>query len=152
MPRNTTKKIETVEITKGENGFGFTVSDQKPLYPFCYLSYIVPGSPADRAGLRPGDFIFAVNSQNVSKATPDEVVRLVGLSKLLKLQIYHSYKPRYHRFCAYCQKWGHTMLCCHKIKDCKLCYGKHNPLKCRGLVQLEIGCSEQNNLADVESV
>ena len=132
MPRNTTKKIETVEITKGENGFGFTVSDQKPLYPFCYLSYIVPGSPADRAGLRPGDFIFAVNSQNVSKATPHEVVRLAGLSKSLKLQIYHSWNERYryHRFCYYCQKWGHTMLYCHKLKDCVLCYGKHNPLKC----------------------
>ena len=43
----------------------------------------------------------------------------------------HVYTTRCDRFCNYCMNWGHTMLYCHKIKDCKLC-GKsgHNPLRC----------------------
>ncbi|XP_053632636.1 regulator of G-protein signaling loco isoform X3 [Cherax quadricarinatus] len=79
--------VRTVEITKGKNGFGFTISGQAP----CILSCIVPGSPAERAGLRPGDYLIAVNSQNVSKAPHDDVARLIGLSKLLKLQIAENY-------------------------------------------------------------
>ncbi|CAL4174528.1 unnamed protein product [Meganyctiphanes norvegica] len=79
--------VRTVEITKGKSGFGFTISGQAP----CILSCIVTGSPAERAGLRPGDFLIAVNSQNVSKAPHDDVARLIGLSKLLKLQIAENY-------------------------------------------------------------
>ncbi|KAK7074447.1 hypothetical protein SK128_002065 [Halocaridina rubra] len=79
--------VRTVEISKGKNGFGFTISGQAP----CILSCIVPGSPAERAGLRPGDYLIAVNGQNVSKAPHDDVARLIGLSKLLKLQIAENY-------------------------------------------------------------
>lgn len=79
--------VRTVEINKGKNGFGFTISGQAP----CILSCIVTGSPAERAGLRPGDFLIAVNSQNVSKAPHDDVARLIGISKLLKLQIAENY-------------------------------------------------------------
>lgn len=55
------------------------------------LSYIVPGSSAERSGLRVGDYMIAVNGQNVSKCTHVEVVRLIGTSKLLKLQIAENY-------------------------------------------------------------
>ena len=43
----------------------------------------------------------------------------------------HYYTTRCARVCSYCQKDGHTMLFCRKIKDCKLC-GKsgHNPFRC----------------------
>ncbi|XP_047738389.1 uncharacterized protein LOC108682652 [Hyalella azteca] len=79
--------VRTVEITKGKNGFGFTISGQAP----CMLSYIVPGSSAERSGLRLGDYLIAVNGQNVSKSTHDDVVRIIGMSKLLKLQIAENY-------------------------------------------------------------
>ncbi len=45
-------------------------------------------SPADRAGLKTGDFLISVNALNVSTSSHDEVVSLIGSSTgLLTLQI-----------------------------------------------------------------
>ena len=43
----------------------------------------------------------------------------------------HAQTDRCGRFCDHCQKNGHIMLYCRKLKDCVLC-GKsgHNPLRC----------------------
>lgn len=80
--------VRTVELSRGKKGFGFTISGQAP----CILSCIVAGSPAERVGLRPGDFLVAVNGRNVSRAAHDDVVRLVGSSvQLLQLQIAENY-------------------------------------------------------------
>lgn len=80
--------IRTVELSRGRKGFGFTISGQAP----CILSCIVAHSPAERAGLRPGDFLVAVNGHNVSRAPHDDVVRLIGNSTgALKLQIAENY-------------------------------------------------------------
>ncbi|XP_044745843.1 regulator of G-protein signaling loco isoform X2 [Coccinella septempunctata] len=66
--------IRTVEVARGPNGFGFTISGQQP----CILSCIVKDSPADQAGLRAGDFLISVNDVSVSKTTHDAVVNLIG--------------------------------------------------------------------------
>ncbi|KAK8770005.1 hypothetical protein V5799_013527 [Amblyomma americanum] len=80
--------VRTVELSRGKKGFGFTISGQAP----CILSCIVAGSPAERVGLRPGDFLVAVNGHNVSRAPHDDVVRRIGSSSgLLKLQIAENY-------------------------------------------------------------
>lgn len=68
--------IRTVEVVRGPNGFGFTISGQQP----CILSCIVSGSPAEQAGLRAGDFLISVNGMSVSKSTHDSVVNLIGHS------------------------------------------------------------------------
>ena len=68
--------IRTVEVTRGPNGFGFTISGQQP----CILSCIVANSPAEQAGLRAGDFLISVNGISVSKITHDAVVNLIGNS------------------------------------------------------------------------
>lgn len=68
--------IRTVEVVRGPNGFGFTISGQQP----CILSCIVANSPADQAGLRAGDFLISVNGMSVSKSTHDSVVNLIGSS------------------------------------------------------------------------
>lgn len=68
--------IRTVEVERGPNGFGFTISGQQP----CILSCIVANSPADQAGLRAGDFLISVNGLSVSKITHDAVVKLIGNS------------------------------------------------------------------------
>lgn len=92
QPRRRKKRpsygVRTVEISRGKNGFGFTISGQAP----CILSCIVNGSPAEKAGLRPGDFLIAVNGANVSKALHDDVVRLMAATPgVLKLQIAENY-------------------------------------------------------------
>lgn len=80
--------VRSVELVRGSKGFGFTISGQQP----CILSCIVPGSPAENAGLRAGDYLVAVNAQNVSKIPHDDVVRLIGHSQgVLRLQIAENY-------------------------------------------------------------
>ena len=46
--------VKTVELARGRSGYGFTISGQGP----CILSCIVSGSPADRCGLKPGDYLI----------------------------------------------------------------------------------------------
>nr|XP_012146955.1 PREDICTED: regulator of G-protein signaling loco isoform X2 [Megachile rotundata] len=80
--------VRTVEVLRGTKGFGFTISGQQP----CILSCIVPGSPAEIAGLRAGDYLVSVNGHNVSKLPHDDVVQLIGRSKgILRLQIAENY-------------------------------------------------------------
>ncbi|XP_017886378.1 regulator of G-protein signaling loco isoform X1 [Ceratina calcarata] len=80
--------VRAVEVLRGTKGFGFTISGQQP----CILSCIVPGSPADIAGLRAGDYLVSVNGHNVSKLPHDDVVQLIGRSKgILRLQIAENY-------------------------------------------------------------
>ncbi|XP_071448992.1 regulator of G-protein signaling loco isoform X2 [Hetaerina americana] len=80
--------VRTVELRRGRGGFGFTISGQRP----CILSCIVAGSPAERAGLRPGDHLVSVNGRGVARAPHDDVVRLVGASApLLTLKVAETY-------------------------------------------------------------
>ena len=80
--------VKTVDVTRGKSGYGFTISGQHP----CVLSCIVNNSPADRVGLRPGDYLMSVNGQDVSKFGHDEVVRMVGLSTgTLTIQVAENY-------------------------------------------------------------
>ncbi|XP_051561359.1 regulator of G-protein signaling 12-like isoform X1 [Myxocyprinus asiaticus] len=66
--------IRGVEVARGRTGYGFTLSGQSP----CVLSSILKGSPADYMGLRSGDQILSVNDINVSKASHEDVVKLIG--------------------------------------------------------------------------
>ena len=70
------KSSRHVELIRGRNGFGFTISSQQP----CVLNHIVNGSPAALVGLKPGDLLLNVNGKDVSHASHDDVVRLVGCS------------------------------------------------------------------------
>lgn len=80
--------LKTVEVTRGKTGYGFTISGQHP----CVLSCIVNGSPAEAAGLKPGDYLMVVNSENISKACHDDVIRLIGSSTgTITLQVAENY-------------------------------------------------------------
>uniref|UniRef100_A0A3Q2D0I5 Regulator of G protein signaling 12b n=1 Tax=Cyprinodon variegatus TaxID=28743 RepID=A0A3Q2D0I5_CYPVA len=91
-------RIQAVEVARGRTGYGFTLTGQGP----CVLSCILKGSPADYVGLRSGDCILSVNDINVSKASHEDVVKLIGrCSGVLKLVIAEAdngargwYKPR----------------------------------------------------------
>uniref|UniRef100_A0A3Q3WBC7 PDZ domain-containing protein n=1 Tax=Mola mola TaxID=94237 RepID=A0A3Q3WBC7_MOLML len=81
-------RIWAVEVARGRTGYGFTLSGQSP----CVLSCILKGSPADYVGLRSGDSILSVNDINVSKASHEDVVKLIGrCSGVLKLVILDTF-------------------------------------------------------------
>uniref|UniRef100_A0A668AS82 Regulator of G protein signaling 12b n=1 Tax=Myripristis murdjan TaxID=586833 RepID=A0A668AS82_9TELE len=86
-------RIRAVEVARGRTGYGFTLSGQSP----CVLSCILKGSPADYVGLRSGDHILSVNDINVSKASHEDVVKLIGrCSGVLKLVIAEGEHHRFH--------------------------------------------------------
>ncbi|MCI4377548.1 hypothetical protein PGIGA_G00204850 [Pangasianodon gigas] len=68
--------VRRVEIERGRAGYGFTVVGQAP----CILSGIMKGSPAHDAGLKPGDCVLSVNGTDVSAASHETVVELIGSS------------------------------------------------------------------------
>ncbi|XP_041041684.1 regulator of G-protein signaling 12b [Carcharodon carcharias] len=71
---NPSLRVRNVDIARGRTGYGFTLSGQAP----CVLSCILKGSPAHYVGLRSGDRILNVNDINVSKASHEDVVKLIG--------------------------------------------------------------------------
>ncbi|KAK7929544.1 hypothetical protein WMY93_005939 [Mugilogobius chulae] len=86
-------RIRAVEVARGRTGYGFTLTGQSP----CVLSCILKGSPADYVGLRSGDYILSVNDINVSKASHEDVVKLIGrCSGVLKLVIAEGERPKRH--------------------------------------------------------
>ncbi|XP_051504361.1 regulator of G-protein signaling 12-like isoform X2 [Myxocyprinus asiaticus] len=68
--------VYKVEMERSRAGYGFTISGQAP----CVLHGIIKGSPAYSVGLRPGDRILRVNGTDVSEASHEVVVKLIGTS------------------------------------------------------------------------
>ncbi|XP_062850150.1 regulator of G-protein signaling 12 isoform X2 [Trichomycterus rosablanca] len=68
--------VRRVELVRGRVGYGFTLAGQAP----CILSGIMKGSSAYGAGLKPGDYILSVNGTDVSAASLESVVELIGSS------------------------------------------------------------------------
>ncbi|XP_057711495.1 regulator of G-protein signaling 12 isoform X2 [Corythoichthys intestinalis] len=69
-------ELRRVEVDRGRAGYGFTVSGQRP----CLLSDVLEGSGARLAGLQRGDGIVAVAGTDVSDASRETVVRMIGRS------------------------------------------------------------------------
>jgi len=77
-------RVRAVEVARGRSGYGFTLAGQGP----CVLSCVLKGSPADHVGLRSGDRVLSVNDADVSEASHEDVVKLIGrCSGVLKLVV-----------------------------------------------------------------
>ncbi|TNN67864.1 Regulator of G-protein signaling 12 [Liparis tanakae] len=74
---NVAGELRGVEVTRGRAGYGFTISGQRP----CLLSGILEGSPADLVGLKQGDHIMAIDDDDVSAASHESVVQMIGSCK-----------------------------------------------------------------------
>lgn len=74
---NASGEFKSVQVIRGRAGYGFTISGQRP----CVLSGILEGSPAHLVGLRQGDCILAINGSDVSTASHETVVQLIGSCK-----------------------------------------------------------------------
>lgn len=87
IPSNTARKvynsiIETGSVQRGAIGVTF-LSDQNPALLRSFgaeygvvVNQVTPGSPADKAGLRRGDVIIAVNGKPIKRG--DELVQIVS--------------------------------------------------------------------------
>ncbi|XP_067301394.1 regulator of G-protein signaling 12 isoform X2 [Pseudorasbora parva] len=76
LDRPASPAVRRVEMERGRAGYGFTIAGQAP----CILQGIIKGSPAYSVGLRPGDCILRVNDTDVSEASHEVVVKLIGTS------------------------------------------------------------------------
>ncbi|GAB6029692.1 hypothetical protein CHUAL_005416 [Chamberlinius hualienensis] len=82
----------TVALHKGKKGFGFVLRGAKSTSPLMeiqpserfpalqYLDDVDPGGPADLAGLSRGDFLIAINGEDVSHVSHEYVVNLIRKS------------------------------------------------------------------------
>ncbi|XP_033839598.1 regulator of G-protein signaling 12 [Periophthalmus magnuspinnatus] len=70
-------ELRGVEVSRGRAGYGFTIAGQRP----CVMSGILKGSPADLVGFKQGDRIMAIDGTDVSAASHETVVQLIGSSR-----------------------------------------------------------------------
>ncbi|GFR66613.1 SH3 and multiple ankyrin repeat domains protein 2 [Elysia marginata] len=75
--------------SKLPTGGGFNDFAPTAEYPALqYLDSVDPGSQADRAGLKSGDFILEINNENVVRASHEHVVHLIrSSSDVLTLKV-----------------------------------------------------------------
>lgn len=71
---NVVGELRSVEVIRSRAGYGFTIAGQRP----CLLRGILKGSPADLVGLKQGDRIMAISGADVSTASHETVVQLIG--------------------------------------------------------------------------
>ncbi|CAB3373666.1 Hypothetical predicted protein [Cloeon dipterum] len=85
-PFTTTKKL----MRKQGTGFGFSVAWTQPPR----VERVEAGLPADKAGMRPGDYIIFVENQNVVTMPEDAILNLIRLGgNNLTLEVYRRTTP-----------------------------------------------------------
>ncbi|CAK6964781.1 delphilin [Scomber scombrus] len=68
-----TPNCRTVRVCKGNMSFGFTLRGHAPVW----IDSVVPGSPADKAGLKPGDRILFLNGLDMRTSSHEKVVSML---------------------------------------------------------------------------
>uniref|UniRef100_A0A3B4GQ50 Delphilin-like n=1 Tax=Pundamilia nyererei TaxID=303518 RepID=A0A3B4GQ50_9CICH len=74
--RKTTSLIaghSSVRVCKGNMSFGFTLRGHAPVW----IDSVIPGSPADKAGLKPGDRILFLNGLDMRTSSHEKVVSML---------------------------------------------------------------------------
>ncbi|XP_024128095.1 delphilin isoform X3 [Oryzias melastigma] len=68
-----TPNCRTVRVCKGNSSFGFTLRGHAPVW----IDSVIPGSPADKAGLKPGDRILFLNGLDMRTSSHEKVVSML---------------------------------------------------------------------------
>uniref|UniRef100_A0A4W3H5F0 Grid2 interacting protein n=1 Tax=Callorhinchus milii TaxID=7868 RepID=A0A4W3H5F0_CALMI len=63
----------TIRVYKGHKSFGFTLRGHGPVW----IESIIPGSPAEKAGLKPGDRILFLNGLDMRNCSHEKVVAML---------------------------------------------------------------------------
>uniref|UniRef100_A0A673MDP4 Glutamate receptor, ionotropic, delta 2 (Grid2) interacting protein, a n=1 Tax=Sinocyclocheilus rhinocerous TaxID=307959 RepID=A0A673MDP4_9TELE len=63
----------TVRVYKGNQSFGFTLRGHAPVW----IDSVIPGSPAEKAGLKPGDRILFLNGLDMRSCSHEKVVSML---------------------------------------------------------------------------
>ncbi|XP_034781758.1 delphilin-like isoform X1 [Acipenser ruthenus] len=63
----------TVRVYKGNKSFGFTLRGHAPVW----IDSVIPGSPAEKAGLKPGDRILFLNGLDMRNCSHEKVVSML---------------------------------------------------------------------------
>ncbi|XP_062386922.1 delphilin [Sardina pilchardus] len=63
----------TVRVYKGNQSFGFTLRGHAPVW----IDSVIPGSPAEQAGLKPGDRILFLNGLDMRSCSHEKVVSML---------------------------------------------------------------------------
>ncbi|XP_035380722.1 delphilin isoform X2 [Electrophorus electricus] len=63
----------TVRVYKGNQSFGFTLRGHAPVW----IDSVIPGSPAEKAGLKPGDRILFLNGLDMRSCSHEKVVTML---------------------------------------------------------------------------
>ncbi|XP_045191341.2 uncharacterized protein LOC123548240 [Mercenaria mercenaria] len=82
---------ESLSLTlhRGKTGFGFSVIEACPVR----VGRVDGASPAEAAGLQPGDIIIRLNKQNVSRSTATSVAKLIKHSSNTMVLELHRPRP-----------------------------------------------------------
>ncbi|KAL3875511.1 hypothetical protein ACJMK2_033457, partial [Sinanodonta woodiana] len=72
-PTHKVGQRRSVRVVRENNSFGFVVKGSNP----AYIDTIDPGGPAEKAGLRGGDFIIKLNGIDVRKSSHSHLVHLL---------------------------------------------------------------------------
>nr|XP_057904973.1 delphilin isoform X4 [Doryrhamphus excisus] len=68
-----TTNCRTVRVCKGNMSFGFTLRGHAPVW----IDSVIPGSAADKAGLKPGDRILFLNGLDMRTSSHEKVVSML---------------------------------------------------------------------------
>ncbi|KAL4659123.1 delphilin-like isoform X1 [Arapaima gigas] len=63
----------TVRVYKGNKSFGFTLRGHAPVW----IDSVIPGSPAEKSGLKPGDRILFLNGLDMRNCSHEKVVSML---------------------------------------------------------------------------
>uniref|UniRef100_A0A3Q2R429 Grid2 interacting protein n=1 Tax=Fundulus heteroclitus TaxID=8078 RepID=A0A3Q2R429_FUNHE len=69
----TITNCRTVRVCKGNQSFGFTLRGHAPVW----IDSVIAGSPADKAGLKPGDRILFLNGLDMRTSSHEKVVSML---------------------------------------------------------------------------
>ena len=94
--------LAVATLAQDVGSIGLVIRDRKTDHEPLRTGFVYPGSPAERAGIKPDGFLISVNGTNVVSMSSTQAIRLVRgpLGTLVTLEIADSSRSRTNKFAA----------------------------------------------------